>query len=57
MYLDGEGVTADAAKAAEWFQKASDQGGQHSTYNLALLYAKGKGVKKDLKRLSPYLSE
>jgi localization factor PodJL len=34
--------------AAKWFQKASELGVRDSQFNLAILYARGNGVKQDL---------
>ncbi len=47
IYLDGFGVPADAAKAAELYGKACDGGGAASCSALAYLYSEGRGVAKD----------
>ena len=47
MYYEGLGVEPDAAKAAELFRVAADQGDPVSQYNLARLYEEGNGVDRD----------
>lgn len=47
-YTEGDGVQADLAKAAVWYQKAADKGLAPAQYRLASLYEKGRGVTKDL---------
>jgi TPR repeat protein len=44
IYLQGELLPPDIAKAVEYFQKAADQDGPRSQYELAKLYANGCGV-------------
>jgi TPR repeat protein len=46
-YATGKGVPKDAAKAAEWFQKAAAQGHAAAQSNLGWMYASGDGVRKD----------
>uniref|UniRef100_A0A915E0I1 DZIP3-like HEPN domain-containing protein n=1 Tax=Ditylenchus dipsaci TaxID=166011 RepID=A0A915E0I1_9BILA len=49
-YRDGSfGVKQDYAKAATYYAKAATGGNPEGMYNLALLYAKGLGVKRDMK--------
>ncbi|MDH3831666.1 MAG: sel1 repeat family protein, partial [Gammaproteobacteria bacterium] len=47
MYLEGECVEKNAAKAVEWFRKAADQGLAGSLTTLAMMYEEGNGVEKD----------
>ncbi len=47
MYAQGVGVSKDAAKAVEWYQKAAAQGDAGAQVNLGLMYAHGEGVPKD----------
>jgi localization factor PodJL len=47
-YTEGEGVAADLAEAAKWYQKAAVQGLAPAQYRLASLYEKGRGVEKDI---------
>ena len=42
-----DGVAADPAKAAEYFQMASDQGHRGASYALAQMYGDGEGVPQD----------
>jgi len=42
------GAEPDYAKAAQWYQKAVDQGHRESMYALSVLYEQGLGVKKDV---------
>ncbi len=46
-YITGRGVERDTAKAAYWFQKASEQGLMASTFNLAILAFHGWGMRWD----------
>ncbi|MCX2723640.1 peptidoglycan-binding protein [Roseibium salinum] len=47
-YTEGNGVPADLARAAVWYQKAAQKGLPPAQYRLASLYEKGRGVEKDL---------
>ena len=44
MYYEGEGVSQDYKKAAEWFTKAAEQGNARAQNMLACMYYEGKGV-------------
>jgi TPR repeat protein len=44
MYLNGQGVSQNDAKAVEWWQKATDQGNAYSQNNLGAMYSRGRGV-------------
>lgn len=46
-YLDGEGVQADPAKAAFWYEQAAASGLAPAQYWLATLFERGKGVVLD----------
>jgi len=47
MYYNGDGITKDDAKAAEWYRKAADQGNDFAQYKLGAMYDQGEGVSKD----------
>lgn len=47
MYLEGEGVHRDVAKAIEWYQKSAAQGNMFAQSSLGEMYAEGTGVPKD----------
>ena len=47
-YLNGENVTADAAKAAYWYGKAAATGLAPAQYRMATLYERGTGVEKNM---------
>jgi len=47
-FTEGDGVPADLAEAAKWYQIAADQGLAPAQYRLASLYEKGRGVELDL---------
>ncbi len=49
-YTEGDGIPADLAEAAKWYQKAAVQGLAPAQYRLASLYEKGRGVTKDLQK-------
>ena len=51
IYANGmSGVTADYAKAADWYQRASGQNYKAATLELAYLYEQGLGVQQDRMR-------
>ncbi|BGP04904.1 ERAD-associated protein [Rhodotorula toruloides] len=50
MYLRGEGVSANYAKAFLWFSRGSAQGDRESTNGLGIMYRDGLGVERDLKK-------
>jgi TPR repeat protein len=41
-------VVQNYGEAAHWYRMAADQGNVDAEYNLALLYANGRGVSLDL---------
>ncbi|MBK8277030.1 MAG: sel1 repeat family protein [Nitrospira sp.] len=47
LYMKGEGVKQDEARAAAMFRKACDVGDPNSCSNLGVLYAEGTGVPQD----------
>ena len=47
MYLNGEGVAVDDAKALRLFQASAEQGHAAAQYNLGNLYLAGQGVVRD----------
>lgn len=47
LYLAGEGVAADPARAARWFRRAAEQGDAVAQLNLGDLYDRGLGVPRD----------
>lgn len=47
-YADGRGVTADAAKAAEWYGRAAEEGLAVAQYRFANMNEKGNGVPRDI---------
>jgi TPR repeat protein len=47
MYMEGECVPADGARAVEWFTKAAEQGLVGSQTTLAMMYEEGRGVARD----------
>lgn len=57
MYRNGEGVTYDYAKAAEWYKKAADQGHRKAQYNLGMMYYQGKYITQDYKKAFELLQE
>ena len=50
MYVKGQGVSQDYAKAIELYKKALELGNTSAMYNLARLYEKGQGVSQDYKK-------
>lgn len=47
MYITGEGVLKDYAKAFQWYQKAAEQGHVEAQFNLGNKYYNGEGVSQD----------
>lgn len=48
IYQRGIGVSADEAKAVQWFTKAAQGGHAGSQFRLSRAYAKGEGVARDI---------
>ncbi|HEU4550626.1 MAG TPA: hypothetical protein VFS01_13080 [Rhizomicrobium sp.] len=48
LYERGQGVPADGAKAAHWYQMAANQGNRKAMHNLAVAYASGATGKKNM---------
>lgn len=47
LYIQGELVSRDYAKALEWYKKSAYQGDAEAQYNLGYMYEIGIGVKAD----------
>jgi hypothetical protein len=47
MYMEGECVEKNGAKAVEWFKRAAEQGLVGSQTTLAMMYETGEGVAQD----------
>ena len=47
MFLRGEGVAKDPAKAAFWLERAAGRGHIQAQYNLGEMYHNGEGVAKN----------
>ena len=50
MYRRGEGVPKDAAEAAKWYRRASEQGNAFAQVNLGGAYAHGEGIPQNYLR-------
>jgi localization factor PodJL len=48
LYERGQGIPADAAKAAHWYEMAANQGNRKAMHNLAVSYAGGASGKKNM---------
>jgi len=48
LYERGQGVPADGAQAAHWYEMAANQGNRKAMHNLAVAYAGGIGGKKNM---------
>jgi TPR repeat protein len=46
MYIDGRGVHKDEARGVKLFQAAAAKGDAQGQFNLAAMYAKGRGIQK-----------
>jgi|GEM_PF-629901 len=47
MYQNGEGVSRDARRAAEWYRRAAEQGHADARFDLGMMYRYGIGVTRD----------
>ena len=54
MYYNGQGVTQDYSKAAQYYKLSADQGDADAQNNLALMYYYERCVKQDYKKASKY---
>lgn len=50
MYLNGQGVEQDHARAGEWFLKAAENRVPQAQYKLGRLYFDGQGLPRDYER-------
>jgi localization factor PodJL len=48
LYERGQGIPADTAKAAHWYEMAANQGNRKAMHNLAVSYASGAAGKKNM---------
>ena len=48
MYLAGLGTDQDYETAAAWLERAAEKSHKFAHYSVAVLYAKGQGVEKEL---------
>jgi hypothetical protein len=56
VYLKGEGVPKDQAKALLWFRKAAEAGNMEGQRNLGLAFAQGQGTPVDVVEAYQWLS-
>lgn len=54
LYLHGDGVPRDYAKALHYYQLAGDKGYDTALYNLGIVYDQGFGVAKDAAKAAEY---
>src|SRR5690606_12520304 len=47
-YAEGRGVPADMVEAANWYEKAAEEGLAPAQYQIGNLYEKGVGVTRDI---------
>ena len=57
LYERGRGVTADAARAAAFYQQSCDAGDRMGCVGFALLQARGNGVPQDTAKAQSTLTE
>ena len=57
LYLQGEQVPKDMAKALEYLTQAAEQGNQYAQYTLGKLYLMGEDVSQDREQAYSWLSE
>ena len=56
-YLKGEGVTANATLAFQWYQKAANQGYMDAEYQLGMRYAQAEGTARDYAASIPWFKK
>lgn len=56
LYLYGQGVPADPARAADWYRRAAVQGDAVAQLNLGDLYSRGIGLPRDLAKAYVWLA-
>ena len=56
-YAQGQGAPASDREAAKWFHQASKGGHVRAMTSLGFMYAKGRGVRRDLILAYQYLSQ
>jgi TPR repeat protein len=56
IYERGIGMEQNQTQAAQWYEKAANQGYVDAQYNLSLMYASGRGVKKNDAQAMMWLS-
>ena len=57
LYLKGESIPKDAAKAVEYLTASAEQGNQYAQYTLGKLYLTGQDVKQDRETAWTYFCE
>jgi len=57
MYVRGQGVERDLARAAAWFRKSAEQGRVDAQAKLGALYAHGQGVQQDFNEAARWLDK
>jgi len=57
MYERGEGVAANPALAAKWYQAAANLGNRKAMHNLAVSFAEGSTGKKDMAESARWFSK
>jgi localization factor PodJL len=56
-YSEGRGLVRDTKSAAQWFEKAADQGLAPAQYRLGSYYEKGIGVDRDYAKARAYYQQ
>jgi TPR repeat protein len=57
MYLKGQGIEQNYAKALSLFQKAAENGMAAAQFVAALMYSRGDGVKQDYVEAAKWLEK
>ena len=57
MYLNGQSVTRDYARALDWFQKSAAQGNSAAQENLGYMYLESQGVTQDYAQALDYFQK
>jgi hypothetical protein len=57
LYLDGQGVARDRAKAMQWFRRAADSGGKDAAYFFGAAALTGRDIPKDRALAQTYLEK
>jgi TPR repeat protein len=57
FHATGQHLPKDPAAAVHWYERAADAGNPRASVNLAVMYANGEGVERNLERARTLLDD